>query len=185
MPATAQAAKPKARKRSADPASAQSALEIEEQLRAFIKAKLAGNPRLRWVEHNLKIGRETVEEFLKRKRSFRLDHLEIFAKLFGTTAALLLAEARGNGAMLAKVALHEQLIPTLKLMQNKVEEWRSGIVPSPREDAMLEGDEEQDEATEMRALLECISRQHLADTIAAAQQMVDWRPMGKNSKEEE
>jgi hypothetical protein len=67
--------------------------------------------------------------------------------------------------------LDKRFIPAMRQWQEEIEALRSAIAPSPREDAMLEGDEEQDEATEMRALLECLSRQHLADTIAAAQQI--------------
>jgi hypothetical protein len=179
MPATAQSVKPKAQKGSTELANGKSASAIDARLRVLIKAKLNEKDRLRWVKRNLKIGRQTVEEFLAGLRPFQIDHLDVFAKLLGTSPALLLAEALGNGTLMAKVALDEQLIPSLQIMQDKVEEWRKGIVPSPREDAMLEGDEEQDEATEMRALLECISRQHLADTIATAQQVASLRPKGK------
>jgi hypothetical protein len=71
----------------------------------------------------------------------------------------------------AAATLHEQFIPAMQRWQAEIEELWSAIKPSPQEDAMLEGDVEQDEATEMRALLECLSHQHLADTIAAAQQI--------------
>jgi hypothetical protein len=81
--------------------------------------------------------------------------------------------------LLVKRKLHEQLIPAMKWWQGEVEQWRSGIPPSPEEEAMLRGDEAQDEATVMRMLLECLSRQHLAETIAAAQQMVGLQPEGK------
>ena len=76
--------------------------------------------------------------------------------------------------------LQEQFIPAMKWWQGEVAQWRSGIPPSPEEDAMLRGDEEeQDEATVMRMLLECLSRQHLADTIATAEQIAACTTKGK------
>jgi hypothetical protein len=182
-PATARAEKPKAQRGSTELANGKSAATIDDRIRALVRTRLSSKPL---AKRNRKIRRQTVDRFLASRSALLLEDLYTFAQLLGTTPALLLAEARGNGAILAKVALHEQLIPALKLMQSRVEELRSGITPSPREDAMLEGDEEQDEATEMRALLECISRQHLAETIAAAQEMAGWRlPEGKNREEEE
>jgi len=74
--------------------------------------------------------------------------------------------------LLVNRKLHEQFIPAMKWWQGEVEQWRSGILPSPEEEAMLRGDAAQDEATVMRMLLECLIRQHLADTIATAQQIV-------------
>ena len=181
MPATARAAKSKDQKGSPDLAGAD--LAIEERLRALILVKLSEMP-LGWIKRNQKSGRQTLEAFLAGRSPLLVEDLGTFAKLLKTTPAALLAEALGSGALLAQVKLLEQLIPTLKQWQAEVEEWRSAITPSPREDAMLEGAEEQDEATEIRALLECISRQHLAGTIAAAQEVAGWQPKGKKPKEE-
>ena len=143
----------------------------------MIKAKLSESP-LGPAKRSLKIGRQTLDGFLAGQSPLLVEDLGLFAELLNVPPAVLLAEAIGGGPLIAKAKLHEQFIPTMEWWQAEMESLRIGIVPSPREDAMLKGDEEQDEATEMRALLECISRQHLADTIAAAQEMVGWQPRG-------
>jgi hypothetical protein len=175
MPATARAVKPKAQKGSTEPVSAKTVSEIGERLRALIGAKVGEKPMLR--RH--KIGHQTVDDFLASKSPIRIDGLETMARLLDTTPAALLAEALGSAALVVMAKLLEQLVPTLKWWQKEVEKWRREIVPSPREDAMLEHEEEQDLETELRALLECISKQHLAGTIKAAQEMANWHPKEK------
>lgn len=155
---------------------AKSALAIGESLRALIKAKLGDVPLDR---RNLSPCSPSVEAFLAGQASLSVEDLGTFAQLFETTPAALFAEALGNWTLVVQVKLLEELIPSLQWWQSEVEQWRSGIPPSPREDAMLEGEEEQDEATQMRVLLECISQQHLGGTIAAAQEMAAWHPKGE------
>jgi len=94
------------------------------------------------------------------------------------SAAIAAREAKRE-AQIVTVKLHEEFIPKMKWWQAQTRRWRTGITPSPCEDAMLEGGGEWDEATELRALLECLSEQHLADTIATAEQIAACTTKGK------
>ena len=77
-----------------------------ERLRELIAAKLkeAGRSH-RWVERRLKLGHGTVTNVLAGRSAFRFEHLDLFAELFDTTPACLLAEAEGAGAPFAQIKL--------------------------------------------------------------------------------
>ncbi|HYN22758.1 MAG TPA: hypothetical protein VE078_17490 [Thermoanaerobaculia bacterium] len=77
-----------------------------ERLRELIAAKLkeAGKSH-RWAERRLKLGHGTVTNILAGRTAFRFEHLDLFAELFETTPAGLLAEAEGESTPLAQIKL--------------------------------------------------------------------------------
>ena len=77
-----------------------------ERLRELIAAKLkqAGRSH-RWAERKLKLGHGTVTNILAGRNAFRLEHLDLFAELFETTPATLLAEAEGDSTPIAQIKL--------------------------------------------------------------------------------
>jgi hypothetical protein len=178
MPATARAAKAKVQRGSSEPSKGKSVSSTQERLRALIKAKIK-EKRLHWATRQMMIGRQTVDEFLDSESPLDFEHLDLFAQFLGTAPAVLLAEAVGNSTLVVEVKLLDEFIPGIQWWKAELESWWSGIVASPREEAMLAGEEEEDEATELRALLECLFRQHLAETITAAQEVAGWHKKRK------
>ncbi|HYN23399.1 MAG TPA: hypothetical protein VE078_20760, partial [Thermoanaerobaculia bacterium] len=52
-----------------------------------------------------KLGHGTVTNILAGRTAFRFEHLDLFAELFETTPAGLLAEAEGDSAPVAQIKL--------------------------------------------------------------------------------
>jgi hypothetical protein len=78
----------------------------EERLLELITAKLSKLGRShRWVERKLKLGHGTVTNLLSGRTALKFIHLDLFAELFETTPAGLLAEAEEASFPLAQIKL--------------------------------------------------------------------------------
>jgi hypothetical protein len=74
-----------------------------ERLRELIAGKLkkAGKSH-RWAERKLKLRHGIISNVLAGRAVFRVEYLDLFARLFGTTPAALVAEAEGDSTPVAE-----------------------------------------------------------------------------------
>ncbi|HYN20939.1 MAG TPA: helix-turn-helix transcriptional regulator [Thermoanaerobaculia bacterium] len=150
----------------------------EERVGKLIAAKLAESGRsIRWAERKLGVPHRTVANLIAGRSVMRVEQLVQIAELFNTSAAALLTEALDPAAA-AQAKLRQLVVPAFTWIGQVIAELHATLPVSPREEAMLAGEEEEDITTGLRAYLETFMFSTIPEAIEKLMEAAAFRPKG-------